>query len=298
MFGKNTGPRQPLGERVHGWLAEPEGQQFRLGKWRFWFVYIAVLQLINALLTALIFRSAGSLQNYMGEIILGVGALVGWICVGCLHYSDSPNRTLAQGVSILDSASLLFVTVHFALCCWVYGHLYMLRSADADYKAAATAYNEKAERIQADNVKIAEAAQAIATENTKAARLENDRAYQLRKAAERGARVQTSGAPAQAGIGAGLATQTIELEKPDKPEESAASYIARWDSWIRLANLVELLLVAVTLIYIRIQSTNSNTAPGAQSYTDAVSAPAPPPRSRLGFAQAEDTRPKEKRNWI
>ena len=55
--------RQQLGQRVHAWLSEPDGETFRLGKWRFWFIAVAGLQLLNAGLTALIFQSAGNLQN-------------------------------------------------------------------------------------------------------------------------------------------------------------------------------------------------------------------------------------------
>jgi hypothetical protein len=92
-----------------------------LEKWRFWFITVAGLQLINAGLTLLIFDIAGALGNYMGAVLLGVGALVAWIGVGCLHYSDSPNRQLSRGVSALDSGTLIFAVLHFALVAWVYG---------------------------------------------------------------------------------------------------------------------------------------------------------------------------------
>src|SRR5262245_38388566 len=110
--------RQPFGRRINQWLQEAPGETFRDGKWRFWFIAVAGLQLLNAGLTALIFQSAGALQNYMGAVLLGVGALVGWIAIGCLHYSDSTDRRLAQGVSILDSLTLLFVIGHFCFLTW------------------------------------------------------------------------------------------------------------------------------------------------------------------------------------
>jgi hypothetical protein len=147
--------RQPFGQRVHNWLSEPEGETFRLGKWRFWFACVAGLQLLNAGLTALIFRSAGNLENYMGAILLGVGALVGWIAIGALHYSDAPDKKLARGVSALDSVTLLFVIAHFAFLMWAYGHLRTIQSAEAKYDAQVEKFNGDARQLQADNVKIA-----------------------------------------------------------------------------------------------------------------------------------------------
>jgi hypothetical protein len=120
----------------------------------------------------------------------------------------------------------------------------------AEYTSRATVYNEKAERVSTDNAKIAEAARQIAIEGTKTARLENDTAYQLRRAVEagmsrpRGVSKQTIEAPA-------LSTSPVELERPDKPKESSVEFLTRWDFWIRLANFGELALAAVTFIYIR-----------------------------------------------
>lgn len=299
-------PRQPLGQRVHNWLAEPQGETFKLGKWRFWFVAVAGLQLLNALLTALIFQSAGNLENYMGVILLGAGVLVGWIAVGALHYSDDHDRQLARGVSALDSVTLVFVMAHFAFLMWAYGHLRTIQSAEAKYEAAAATYNAKADKVSSDNVEIARAAERIAQETTKAERLRNDTAYQTRKAAEAGARIPGQRVGAQTGIGSGLSTQAIELEKPERPEKSSAQFLNEWDAWIRAANFGELFLCALTLIFIRNKSaaTNSPTAPpyGRSDYTDAVSGPAYPRRPRAGFVTAEDRppgdRPKAPRNWI
>jgi len=159
-----------------------------------------------------------------------------------------------------------------------------LQSAEREYKAAALAYNERAEKISADNTKIAASAERIATETTKAERLRNDAAYQLRKAADASGRIslprrQTQSAP----IAPALATAPVELEKPTKPDESSAGFLMRWDFWIRAANLAELLLAAATLIYIRNRSAKTNTPTSAPalnfdsllSVTSRTSAPSP-----------------------
>jgi len=253
----NTSKR-PVGQRVHDWLSEPEGETFRLGKWRFWFIAVAGLQLVNALLTGLIFQSAGNLQNYMGAILFGVGALVGWIAIGALHYSDAPDRTLARGVSALDSVTLLFVIAHFAFLMWSYGHLKTLQSAEAKYEQSAAIYNAKAEKLSGDNVTIARAAQTIAQETTKAERLKNDTAYQQRKTAEAGGRLSAPRSPAPAAIAGSLTTSQVELEKPTRPKQSSAEFLTDWDAWIRAANFGELLLCALTLIFIRNKTAHSN----------------------------------------
>src|SRR5262245_53021126 len=185
--------RRTIAQRVNDYLAEPEGAQFVNGKWKFWFIAIAFLSVVNAALTWLIFRDDS--ENYSGPIMLSVGALVAWLCVGALHYSDSSNRTLARGVSAVDSIALLFVVIHFSGLLYIYGHHRTLRSAEVRYEAQALKFNTDAKQVQDGNVKIAEAARQIAKETTKAERLKNDAAYQLRKAAEAGGRVLRS-APA------------------------------------------------------------------------------------------------------
>jgi len=295
--------RQPLGQRVHDWLAEPEDQQFTIGKWRFWFIAVAALSVINSIVTWLIFRDDS--ENYSGPIMISAGALVAWLCVAALHYSDSPNRKLSSLVSVVDSVALLFVMLHFAGLVYVYGHYRTLRSDEARYEAAAEKFNVEAKQVSADNVKIAEAAQTIAKETTKAEKLRNDTAYQTRKAAEAGARLPGQRAAASSGIGAGLNTSVIELEKPARPAESSAAFLTKWDWAVRAANLGELLLAGLTLILVRILTSRSNTfvpAPRRDGYTDAYGGPSGRTRPRLGFAEAQDrppdTRPKAPRNWI
>lgn len=248
--------RRTIAERVNAYLAEPDGAQFRDGKWRFWFLAVAFLSVVNSALTWLIFRDDA--ENYSGPVMLSVGALVAWLCVGALHYSDSSNRQLARSVSVVDSIALLFVVIHFSGLLYVYGHHRTLRSAEARFEQQATKFNEDAQRIQDANVKIADAAQAIARETTKAEKLRNDTAYQNRKAAEAGAR----GVPrsASAAIAApGLQTSQIELERPTRPAESSAAFLTKWDWLIRLANCGELLLACLTLILIRNVSARSNS---------------------------------------
>src|SRR5262245_43965795 len=118
--------RRSFARWVNERLQEPPGQQFTRNKWKFWFIVVAGFALVNSLLTALVFSTGGQLQQYMGAVLLGVGALVAWLCVAGLHYSDGPDRRLARSVALLDSAALLFVVIHFAFLTWVYGHLITL----------------------------------------------------------------------------------------------------------------------------------------------------------------------------
>jgi hypothetical protein len=254
-----------FGRRINEWLAEPKGEQFRNNKWKFWFVALIGFSILNAALTALVFNAGGVLQTYMGTVLVGVGALLAWLGVGALHYSDSTDAHLSRGVSILDSVTLLFVVAHFSFLMWVYGHLSTLKNAEADYKAAIATYNAEARGVQAGNEKIAEALAKVAVEESKRARIENDTAYQQRKAAERGAQIRTS---ARAGSLAGnISTSPVELAKPpDPPKDSSADYLTRWDSSIRLANFGELALAIITLIFIRVRSSMTNAT--RETYVD------------------------------
>jgi len=184
-------PRQPLGRRINAWLAEAPGETFRDGKWRFWLITVIGLSVLNSILTALVFQNDDQ-ENYMAAIVLSAGALVAWICVGAIHYSDNDDRKLSVGVSALDSVALVFDAAHFCGLLWVYGHMRMLRGADARYEAAAAKFNAEARQVQDGNVKIAEAAQAIAQENTRAERLHNDTAYQQRRTVEGGGIIRSS----------------------------------------------------------------------------------------------------------
>jgi|SRR5262245_17461567 len=255
--------KRTIAQRVNDYLAEPPDAQFRDGKWKFWFIAVAFLSVVNAVLTWLIFRDDS--ENYSGPIMLSVGALVAWLCVGALHYSDSANRQLARGVSAIDSIALLFVVIHFCGLLYIYGHHRALRADEARYEIAAAKFNVEAKEVQAGNVAIAQAAQAVAQEQTKKARLESDAAFQLRKAAEANRaiplpRSRRPGSTDASGSGGdNLSTSVIELERPTKPGESSTAFLTKWDWVIRLANCGELLLACLTLILIRNVSAKSNS---------------------------------------
>jgi len=157
---------------------------------------------------------------------------------------------------------LIFVIAHFCFLLWVYGHVSTLKSAEAEYKDSAEKYNAKVEQAIAANVEIAKSAERVAAETTKAEKLRNDTAYQLRKAAQAGARIQprsqTASAPAS------LSTSPIELERPEKPKRSSTEFLTKWDFWVRMANFGELALAAVTLIFIRNRSAAANTTSGTR----------------------------------
>lgn len=251
---------QPWGRRINGWLQESAGETFRDNKWRFWFVALIGFQLLNALMTSMVFATGESLQRYMGGIILGVGVLLSWLAVAFMHYSDGDDRRLARGVSALDSLTLICVVAHFCFLVWVYGHLSTLQAAEAKYEASAEKYNERAEKVSGDNVEIARSGERISLNEKEAERLRNDTAYQTRKAIEAGARVAGPKLLKQQSSqgGVSLSTAPIELEKPEKPKESSVAFLTYWDWWIRMANFGELALAAITLIYIRNHSAKFN----------------------------------------
>jgi hypothetical protein len=251
--------KRGFGARVNRWLEEAPGETFKANKWKFWFPMLIGFSLLNAALTALIFRSGEQAQNYIGAIMLSVGVLLAWLCIGTLHYSDSRDTKLARGVSLLDSITLVFVIAHFCFLLYVQGHIWTLRAAEDIYKVSAVAYNDKAEKVSTDNTKIAEAAERIAIEESKRARIENDSIYQARKAAQAGARITAPRAGAQSVV-ASISTSPIELERPDKPKQSSTEFLTQWDSWIRLANFGELALAAITFIFIRNRSAQFNAA--------------------------------------
>ena len=60
--------RLTIAQRVNAYLAEPDGEQFTDGKWRFWFLAVAFLSVVNSVLTWLIFKDDG--ENYSGPIML------------------------------------------------------------------------------------------------------------------------------------------------------------------------------------------------------------------------------------
>jgi hypothetical protein len=256
--------RRSFGRRVNAWLAEAPGEVFKDGKWRFWFPVLIGFSILNAVLTAVVFGTGGNLQTYMGSVLVGVGALLAWLGVGALHYSDSTDPHLSRGVAALDSVTLVFMAGHFCFLLWVYGHVSTLQRAEADYKIAAEKYNADARQVQADNAKIADALRAVSENEKERAKVEQDTAYQLRQAAKHGARINTQGR--REFVAASLSTSPVELEKPpEPPEESSAAFLSRWDSWVRLANFGELALAITTLIYIRVRSAKTNTTSNVQN---------------------------------
>jgi hypothetical protein len=258
----STTEQRRLGRRINAWLNEGPGETFKDGKWRFWFVALIAFSILNATLTALVFDAGGVLQTHMGNVLVGVGALLSWIGVGSLHYSDSDDPKLARGVSILDSITLLFVVAHFCFLMWVYGHTATLKTAETEYKVEVEKYNTEARQVQADNAKIADSLRAVAESEAKRARIENDTVYQARKAAQAGARVQTG--RSQSAVN-GVSLSHVELAKPPSPpKQSSADYLTDWDACIRLANFGELGLAILTLIFIRNRTATTN----ARMYSD------------------------------
>jgi hypothetical protein len=252
----NTTQRRSFGRRINAWLDEPDGEQFTDGKWRFWLPAVLGFSILNAALTVMIFRETAS-ANYLTPALLAASGIVGWIAIGCLHYSDAKRGRMARGVSALDSASLLFTLGHFCFLVYILGHGWILRGADADYKAALKEYNANAQAFHAGNEKIADALRDAEAARKETAKIEQDTAYQLRQAAKHGARINTQRA---GGITANIEMAKVELPPPPKaPEDSQAAFLTRWDAWVRITNFGELILAAITLIFIRNWTAKANT---------------------------------------
>lgn len=242
--------------RINDWLRENRGEIFKNGKWRFWLPLASLLTLGSAILTALMFaRSGGSVTVWL--IVVALAILLCWIGIGMLHYSDSEDGRLMKNVSLLDSATLIFVIAEFCFLLWAFGHFTTLQDSDGAYTVELEKYNAKARDVSKDNVEVARSAERIAERNERAARLQNDTAYQQRKAVERGAKITATSGPV-AGIGAGLSTAEVKLEAPKAPQQSAAQFLTEWDTLIRVANFGGLLMTAITLIYIRNRSARFN----------------------------------------
>jgi hypothetical protein len=244
--------KNSFGRRINAWLDEPDGEQFTDGKWRFWLPAVLGFSVLNAVLTVLIFRESAS-ANYLTPALLAASAIVSWIAIGCLHYSDAKRGRMARGVSALDSASLLFVIGHFCFLVYILGHSWILRGAEADYNAALEKHNATAREMQTGNEKITEALTRAAEAEKEKARLEADTAYWERKSGKRSA-------GKRGGITANIELAKVELAPPPKaPEDSQAGFLTRWDAWVRITNFGELILAAITLIFIRNWTAKTNT---------------------------------------
>jgi len=241
--------KRTFGRRINEWLHESPGEIFRQGKWRFWFPTLIGLTALNAVMTAVIFGQDGA-QKYIGSIVVLAGAVLCWLALGLLHYSDSDDRLLAIGVAALDSLTLLFVAAHFSFLLWCQGHLWTLRAAETKYGQDLAAYNSQIAPISSDNARITAAAERIAEIEKQTERLRNDMAYWSRRNGVKSA---------PSGLKVELSTTKVELPAPPKaPEESSAAFLAKWDHLIRLAGFGELALSIVTLIFVRTRTATTN----------------------------------------
>ena len=152
--------KKTFGERINNWLDEPKGQTFKSGKWRFWFPTLIGLTALNAVMTAVIFGQDGA-QKYIGSIVVLAGAVLCWLALGLLHYSDSEDRALAVGVAILDSVTLLFVAAHFSFLLYCQGHLWTLRAAEERYRADMATHNIQWKPVVDSNERITATAERI-----------------------------------------------------------------------------------------------------------------------------------------
>src|SRR5262245_33269538 len=241
--------KKTFGRKINEWLHESPGQIFREGKWKFWFPTLIGLTALNAVMTAVIFGQDG-MQKYIGAIVVMAGAVLCWLALGLLHYSDSEDRALAIGVAALDSVTLLFVAFHFAFLLWCQGHLWTLRAAETKYKEDLATYNAQVQPISADNARITAAAERIAEIEKATERLRNDTAYWSKRNKVK---------PSQSGLKVELSTTKVELPPPPKaPAESSAGFLSAWDWWIRVAGFGELALSIITLIFVRTRSALTN----------------------------------------
>jgi hypothetical protein len=274
-----------FGERINAWLDEPQGEVFRHGKWRFWFPALVGLTALNATMTAIIFGSDG-MQKYIGSIVVLAGAVLCWLAIGLLHYSDSEDRLLAIGVAVLDSITLIFVAFHFSFLLWVQGHLWTLRAAEKEYRADMTAYNAQWSPVKDSNERIAATVERIAGIEKETERLRNDTAYWSRRN-----KVKPSGS----GIKFEAAVKPMEVPPPPvAPTESSTEFLASWDWWIRVTGFGELALSIITLIFVRTRSAARNRmrAPLVDEFPATLDVENRLPVKREKFSPKKDTNAK------
>jgi hypothetical protein len=272
--------KRTFGRRINEWLHESPGEVFRQGKWRFWFPTLIGLTALNAVMTAVIFGQDG-MQKYIGSIVVLAGAVLCWLALGLLHYSDSEDHILAIGVAALDSLTLLFVALHFSFLLWCQGHLWTLRSAETKYQADLATYNSQITPISADNARITAAAERIAEIEKQTERLRNDTAYWSRR---NGVKQTPSGIKVE------LSTTKVELPLPPRaPTESSAEFLAKWDWWIRVAGFGELALSIVTLIFVRTRTATTNSRTEVdEEFPDSMEVENRAPIKRGKFTQKKD----------
>src|SRR5262245_8045932 len=240
---------QPFGRRINAWLHESPGQIFREGKWKFWFPTLIGLTALNAVMTAVIFGQDG-MQKYIGSIVVLAGAVLCWLALGLLHYSDSEDRLLAIGVACLDSLTLLFVAAHFSFLLWCQGHLWNLRAAESQYRQDMATYNAQWAPVKDSNERIAATVERVAEIEKQTERLRNDTAYWSRR---NGVKQTASGLKFEAAV------TPMEVPPPPKaPSEASAAFLAKWDWWIRVAGFGELALSIITLIFVRTRTATTN----------------------------------------
>jgi hypothetical protein len=274
--------KRSFGSRINDWLHEGPGEVFRQGKWRFWFPTLIGLTALNAVMTAVIFGQDGA-QKYIGSIVVLAGAVLCWLALGLLHYSDSQDRFLAIGVAGLDSLTLLFVAAHFTFLLWCQGHLWTLRSAEMKYQQDLSTYNSQITPISADNARITAAAERIAEIEKQTERLRNDTAYWSRRNGVK---------QAPSGIKVELSTTRVELPPPPKaPEESSSSFLTKWDWWIRVAGFGELALSIITLIFVRTRTatTNARRVEVVEEFPDVLEVENRAPIKREKFSPKKDS---------
>jgi hypothetical protein len=261
----NNTYKRTFGQRINAWLTEPKGEVFRQGKWRFWYPALVGLTALNAVMTAVIFGADG-MQKYIGSIVVLAGAVLCWLALGLLHYSDSDDRLLAIGTAALDSITLLFVATHFAFLLWCQGHLWTLRAAEAQYRTDIATYNAQWKPVTDSNERIAATVERIASVEKETERLRNDTAYWSRR---------NKVEPSKSGIKFDAKLSAVEVPPPPKaPTEASAEFLAGWDWWIRVAGFGELALSIITLIFVRGRTAwlNARRAPGVEEFPDEVDA--------------------------
>jgi len=273
--------KRTFGRRINEWQHEGPGEVFRQGKWRFWFSTLIGLTALNAVMTAVIFGQDG-MQKYIGSIVVLAGAVLCWLALGLLHYSDSSDRLLAIGVAALDSLTLLFVAAHFSFLLWCQGHLWTLRAAETKHQQDLAVYNAQVAPISADNARITAAAERIAELEKQTERLRNDTAYWSRR---NGVKQTASGLKVE------LSTTKVEIPPPPKaPPEASAEFLAKWDWWIRVAGFGELALSIITLIFVRTRTATTNArTPVADEFPDELEVKNRVPTRRQNFTAKKET---------
>jgi hypothetical protein len=272
-----------VSQRVNARFYEPEGYTFKDGKWRWWLITVVALEVVAAILTVKLLGG----DSLFAWVVAGViSAILMWLSVCFMYYTDSGDPKLDKWVSALDSVLLVLSVIHLGFLIWVWGHVGNLRAQEARYETERVEYNRQVKEQTAAQVKLAEVQKETAQIDLKRSALDADAAYW---SARRGGSAQSAAPRGGGGVNASLPP----LARPKEIEgETSFAFVGKWDSWVRIASVAYILCAVFNLIVIRNRSVRANAAArGALTLNAGAVLAGPRVATQAPFRQQISTQP-------